>query len=254
MSANIVIINEKDKHDLVWKIDIDKNKDYQTTFTKYEGQTQIHCADPFVFCYDSEFYIFNRDMETMDKNFVEVITLDNSTINTKKTFNPFTSVDNLSNYSTNIRFSRTNDSVILIGADAIENNVKTADIYEMKFGEEEFVPKREKLSASLIAYTALTSYQGYTYALCGTIPDEETSFIAKFETSYYYPEYEKYQLGDADGDLDVNIIDATIIQQYLANLIDIPTIKLGAADADKDSKVSILDANKIQRILANLDD
>ena len=57
--------------------------------------------------------------------------------------------------------------------------------------------------------------------------------------------------GDADGDGDVSIIDATVIQRYEAN---IPT---GAfykplADVDGDSDVSIIDATLIQRKEAGL--
>lgn len=246
--------NELDKNDLVFEIEIDKSNDYETKFTLLEGTTQVHADNPYVFSDDNaKIYIFNCDRNKIEQSFVEVVTIGNLKVHSEKVYNPFTCVDKLSNYYAGLKISKTNDSFLIIGADKIENNVKVADIYEMKFGDDKFVPRKEMLSSSLIAYTSLASYQGYTYALCGSIPNEEEVFLAKFDSSYYYPEYEQYELGDADGDMDVTIIDATIIQKYMANLIDSPVIKLGAADANKDSDVSILDANKIQRILANLD-
>ena len=58
-------------------------------------------------------------------------------------------------------------------------------------------------------------------------------------------------LGDADGDKDVSILDATAIQRNLAGL---PTefFDAKAADADEDGEVMILDATAIQRHLAGL--
>ena len=57
-------------------------------------------------------------------------------------------------------------------------------------------------------------------------------------------------LGDADGDGEVTILDATAIQRKLAGL---PTAFVEAAsDADEDGEVSILDATEIQRFLVGL--
>ena len=58
-------------------------------------------------------------------------------------------------------------------------------------------------------------------------------------------------LGDADGDGEVTIFDATTVQRHLAEL---PTSSFNedAADADEDGEVSIFDATSIQRHLAEL--
>ena len=58
-------------------------------------------------------------------------------------------------------------------------------------------------------------------------------------------------LGDADGDGEVTIFDATAIQRHLA---DLPTESFveAAADADEDGEVTIFDATAIQRHLADL--
>ncbi len=60
-------------------------------------------------------------------------------------------------------------------------------------------------------------------------------------------------LGDADGDDDISISDATVIQRYLARYVTLTDDQLTAADADSDGTVDISDATMIQRWLAKLD-
>ena len=60
--------------------------------------------------------------------------------------------------------------------------------------------------------------------------------------------------GDADGDGEVTILDATRIQRYLADLITSEELAMDAADPDADGNVTILDATRIQRVLAELCD
>ena len=57
--------------------------------------------------------------------------------------------------------------------------------------------------------------------------------------------------GDADGDYDVTIFDATKIQRYLAELDSIAKKFMTAADADNDKDITIFDATVIQRFLAD---
>ena len=59
-------------------------------------------------------------------------------------------------------------------------------------------------------------------------------------------------LGDADGDGNVTVIDATWIQRYLANMKVPNAFNEAAADADADGDVSIIDATWIQRWLAEM--
>ncbi|MBQ8539303.1 MAG: starch-binding protein [Ruminococcus sp.] len=56
--------------------------------------------------------------------------------------------------------------------------------------------------------------------------------------------------GDADGNTDINIMDATIIQQYLANIIKEENIYTDMADCDGNTDVNIMDATRIQLYLA----
>ncbi len=62
---------------------------------------------------------------------------------------------------------------------------------------------------------------------------------------------DKVLLGDADGDGEVTILDATCIQRHLAS---IPTFAYNedVADTDLDGSISIIDATYIQRWLASL--
>ena len=57
-------------------------------------------------------------------------------------------------------------------------------------------------------------------------------------------------IGDADGNGDVNIMDATIIQQYLATIITKEHIYIQMANCDENSDVNIMDATRIQLYLA----
>lgn len=59
-------------------------------------------------------------------------------------------------------------------------------------------------------------------------------------------------IGDADSNCEVNIQDATCIQQYLANLISEDDINLTAANVTGNEKLSINDATEIQLFLAEL--
>ena len=59
--------------------------------------------------------------------------------------------------------------------------------------------------------------------------------------------------GDADGNGDVNIMDATIIQQHLANIINEEKFYSQMADCDENSDINIMDATRIQLYLAQKD-
>ena len=65
------------------------------------------------------------------------------------------------------------------------------------------------------------------------------------KTAYY---------GDADNSGKVNIIDATQVQKYSADLIDVSKINLTLADVSADGKVNIKDATLIQKYLIDSPD
>ncbi len=60
-----------------------------------------------------------------------------------------------------------------------------------------------------------------------------------------------YMIGDADGDNEVSVLDATIIQRVIASL-EVTAYNEAAADADGDGAVNVLDATAIQRHLVDL--
>lgn len=60
--------------------------------------------------------------------------------------------------------------------------------------------------------------------------------------------------GDADGDNEITAIDASLILQYCANLIDENHIDLSACDVDGDGNVTAIDASLILQYCADLID
>ncbi len=68
---------------------------------------------------------------------------------------------------------------------------------------------------------------------------------------YLTEEKRPYRIGDADGDDEVTIIDATVIQRTLAD-IETPDYSEEAADADQDGEVTVVDATCVQRYIAQL--
>ena len=71
-----------------------------------------------------------------------------------------------------------------------------------------------------------------------------------------YPKLEEIKgiVGDSDGDSKVTIMDATLIQKYLARIIDEDVLDMKLSDCDKDSLVNVYDATYIQRYVAHIYD
>ena len=66
------------------------------------------------------------------------------------------------------------------------------------------------------------------------------------------PEALEYVYGDANSDNSITIKDATLVQKFVAFLVDAESINLKNADCNIDSKVSVKDATCIQKYLAKL--
>ena len=64
----------------------------------------------------------------------------------------------------------------------------------------------------------------------------------------------EHLIGDVNGDGEVAVMDATIIQQHLAGIKHLSEDSLKMADVDQDGEVAVMDATKIQRFLAKLID
>lgn len=94
----------------------------------------------------------------------------------------------------------------------------------------------------------------------GAINGEQASAFGTHDDKYmeFYYDFAPCEgtggtmLGDVDLDGKVTILDATMIQRYLAKLSELNSVQLANADTDKDGNVSILDATRIQRYIAKL--
>ena len=61
-----------------------------------------------------------------------------------------------------------------------------------------------------------------------------------------------FLLGDSDGDGDVSITDATMIQRDVARIQLLPYERLNASDTDHDSFITVMDSSLIQRWLVHM--
>ena len=75
---------------------------------------------------------------------------------------------------------------------------------------------------------------------------EDVNLYAKF-----VPEND-FVLGDVNGDGEVSIIDATLVQRHVAKIIELSDDAKLRADANKDGDISVVDATFIQRHVAKI--
>ncbi len=72
------------------------------------------------------------------------------------------------------------------------------------------------------------------------------------ENDFIFKESGERIKGDADMDGSVTVVDATIIQKWLAHLVTDSQIDLSVSDTDNDGAVTVVDATRIQKFLAGL--
>lgn len=105
-------------------------------------------------------------------------------------------------------------------------------------------------------YRTITSYEDGTYKIevQGLYRENEskTGQIVGPHTDVIIYDYQKKSalIGDVNGDGEVSIIDATLIQRHLAQLVFLEDEQLIFADTTGDGEVDITDATQIQRYLA----
>ena len=88
-----------------------------------------------------------------------------------------------------------------------------------------------------------------------TVNGQKAKLIAEgdnYYVTYTFPALEGMVVGDADGDGKITIMDATLIQKYLAGLVDEGSLNLAACDTDHNGTVDIVDTTNIQKHLATL--
>ena len=61
-------------------------------------------------------------------------------------------------------------------------------------------------------------------------------------------------IGDVNGDSKVDVTDATLLQQYLAEMAELSPAQLAVADTNGDGKIDVTDATAIQNYIAELID
>ena len=104
-------------------------------------------------------------------------------------------------------------------------------------------------------------YEGFAYTENG-ITYFDTSLKSKDETATVYTLYTldkstevtvpNIKLGDVDGNGEINIMDATLLQRYLAQDVLLTETQLIAADTDKNGKYTVSDVTAIQRFVAQI--
>lgn len=106
-------------------------------------------------------------------------------------------------------------------------------------------------------HTDLVENESYTYTVqCISEKSNvtESAYNTKGFTNIFIPTDKTiYKLGDANGDGEVSITDATTIQRHIAGIEYIPQERIEAADVNNDGSIRILDATLIQRFVAMID-
>lgn len=84
------------------------------------------------------------------------------------------------------------------------------------------------------------------------IAERKTRKIYAYYVEYTFDATKDYMLGDVNGDGKISVLDATLIQKYLAGLVTFSDTQKAAADVNGDGSVSVLDATLIQKYIAGL--
>ena len=86
------------------------------------------------------------------------------------------------------------------------------------------------------------------------IAERKTGKIYAYYVEYTFDATKDYLLGDVNGDGKISVLDATLIQKYLAGLVTFSDTQKAAADVNNDESVSVIDATLIQKYIAGLID
>lgn len=109
------------------------------------------------------------------------------------------------------------------------------------------------VSQYLIDSTKISEYSNTCDTLYFEITADKDEIAVADNSDFVYIRFiTETLLGDIDGDGDITIIDATKLQQHLANKNLLPESALSVADTDKDGSLAIMDATLIQRFVAKI--
>ena len=106
-------------------------------------------------------------------------------------------------------------------------------------------------------HSCVTTRDGIYY-LCDYIEENETYggwalYLIPADSGVYENPFTEDILGDADGDGEVTIDDATLVQKAAIDLVYFNRRQKTVADVNKDGRISVLDVTAIQRYLAEMD-
>ena len=72
---------------------------------------------------------------------------------------------------------------------------------------------------------------------------------AAWISSKWFSEYTpSAKIGDVDGDGEVTVMDATLVQKYIVNEATLTAEQIALADINGDGTVTVLDATAIQKL------
>ncbi|MBR2715351.1 MAG: hypothetical protein IKB73_03990 [Ruminococcus sp.] len=137
------------------------------------------------------------------------------------------------------------DGVEIFNAYALWKGVDTMPIVE-KYGD-------------CCAYSGGISYPSHTAMFCRidgkiyTLKEAwDSGLVTDVSPAIGFDKYTRvYPLGDADLDFQLSVMDATLIQLRVAQLVDMSAIVVfDVADVDSDYKLSVMDSTAIQQKLA----
>lgn len=116
-----------------------------------------------------------------------------------------------------------------------------SDMTELKYNDDNGEDRNFRISYNVNA--------GETYVLqIGAFDSSDEAFSVTFN---FEPNKETL-LGDVNGDGEITVVDATIIQKYIVGLTTLDDETLNVADVNKDGAVTVVDATLIQKFIAKL--
>ena len=115
--------------------------------------------------------------------------------------------------------------------------------YEMRIGQRPL----PKVLVDGVLYELKEGYES------GVLTDADFEIISGFEYKTFSLKKVVPLNGDANGDNQLSILDATHIQMYIAGLVDKSDIDLELSDMDSDGDVSVMDATAVQLKLAGIE-
>ncbi len=133
------------------------------------------------------------------------------------------------------------------------SKIEGAQKYRLYVKKDGSWTKLADVEGTSFVHTDLKDSTEYTYTIRCVTEDSKT-LESRYNSTGYTNLYvnTKPELGDVDGDGDITVVDATLIQRYVAKSEEFTQSQLKEADVDKDSGVSVIDATLIQRYVAKI--